>query len=83
MTTDSAVTTDDAVTHRSFCRFCEAACAVLVDVETGPDGTERVTRVRGDADSPLSNGYTCSKGRNLPAWHHHPTTKYSHLVACD
>lgn len=72
VTTDSAVTTDDAVTHRSFCRFCEAACAVLVDVETGPDGTERVTRVRGDADSPLSNGYTCSKGRNLPAWHHHP-----------
>jgi anaerobic selenocysteine-containing dehydrogenase len=56
-------------THRSFCRFCEAACAVLVDVDD--DGTQ-VVRVRGDADSPLSNGYTCPKGRSLPMWHHHP-----------
>ena len=55
------------VTHRSFCRFCEAACAILVDVDD-----DRVVRVRGDADSPLSHGYTCPKGRNLPAWHHHP-----------
>lgn len=53
--------------HRSFCRFCEAACAVLVETR----GTE-VIRVRGDADSPLSRGYTCPKGRGLPAWHHHP-----------
>ncbi len=60
------------MTHRSFCRFCEAACAILVDVETDSDGGERVVQVRGDADSPLSNGYTCSKGRNLTAWHHHP-----------
>lgn len=60
------------VTRRSFCRFCEAACAILVDVETDQDGSERVTRVRGDATSPLSHGYTCSKGRNLTAWHHHP-----------
>ena len=59
------------VTRRSFCRFCEAACAILVDVETDPGGIERVTRIRGDASSPLSNGYTCSKGRNLTAWHHH------------
>ncbi len=54
------------VTHRSFCRFCEAACAILVDVDD-----DQVVRVRGDADSPLSHGYTCPKGRNLPAWHHH------------
>lgn len=65
----------DAVTttHRSFCRFCEATCGILVDVErTTSTGSERVVRVRGDADHPLSHGYTCSKGRNLPAWHHHP-----------
>ena len=27
-------------------------------------------RVRGDADHPVSAGYTCSKGRGLPEWHH-------------
>lgn len=57
--------------HRSFCRFCEAACGILVDVASDETG-ERVVRVRGDATNPLSHGYTCPKGRNLPAWHHHP-----------
>ena len=56
--------------RRTFCRFCIAACGVVVDVETD-DGAERVTRVRGDPDHPLSHGYTCPKGRNLGAWHHH------------
>lgn len=59
------------VSHRSFCRFCEAACAIVVDTERFGD-VERVTRVRGEADHPLSSGYTCPKGRNLPMWHHHP-----------
>src|SRR5688500_1661337 len=57
-------------THRSFCRFCEAACAVLGDV-IEVDGEERVERVRGDSTSPLSHGYTCPKGRHLGDWHHH------------
>ena len=59
-------------TRRSFCRFCEAACGILVDVEIDEAGTERVTRARSDPANPLSSGYTCSKGRNLPLWHHHP-----------
>lgn len=59
------------VTHRSFCRFCEAACAIVVETEREGE-VDRVTRVRGEADHPLSNGYTCPKGRNLPMWHHHP-----------
>lgn len=59
------------VKHRSFCRFCEAACAIEVEVETDGDD-ERVTRVRGESGHPLSHGYTCPKGRSLPAWHHHP-----------
>ena len=42
----------------------------MVDIEND-DGAERVTRVRGDPDHPLSHGYTCPKGRNLGAWHHH------------
>ena len=52
---------------RSFCRICTAMCGVVVSV----DG-EQVVRVRGDRDHPISAGYTCSKGRALPAFHHHP-----------
>jgi anaerobic selenocysteine-containing dehydrogenase len=53
--------------HRSICRFCHAGCAVLVDVEDG-----RAVRVRGDRDDPLYRGFTCEKGRQLPAQHAHP-----------
>lgn len=52
--------------HRSFCRICAAACGILVEVD---DGT--VVRVRGDADHPVSRGYTCAKGRALPLLTHH------------
>ena len=54
-------------TVRSFCRVCTSVCGILVDVEG-----ERVVRVRGDRDHALSHGYTCAKGRALPAMHHHP-----------
>jgi len=54
-----------AVTHRTYCRICIAGCGLEVDVEDG-----RAVAVRGDADHPLSAGYTCSKGRALPAIHH-------------
>ena len=49
----------------SFCRICAAACGIVVAVDGG-----RVQRVRGDLDHPVSRGYTCSKGRGLPEWHH-------------
>ena len=32
--------------------------------------SDRVVRVRGDAEHPVSRGYTCSKGRALGEWHH-------------
>ena len=51
--------------RRSYCRICAAACGIVVTV----DG-ERVVKVRGDAEHPVSHGYTCSKGRGLPEWHH-------------
>jgi anaerobic selenocysteine-containing dehydrogenase len=54
-------------TVRSFCRVCTSVCGILVDV----DGDE-VIRVRGDQEHPSSRGYTCAKGRALPALHHHP-----------
>jgi anaerobic selenocysteine-containing dehydrogenase len=52
---------------KSFCRICTAVCGIVVEVEG-----DRVVKVRGDADHPLSHGYTCSKGRALPQVHHHP-----------
>ena len=51
----------------SYCRICAAACGIAVTV----DG-ERVVKVRGDTEHPVSRGYTCSKGRGLAAWHHDP-----------
>ena len=51
-------------THRTFCRFCHANCAMLADVEEG-----RVIAVRGDPDDPVYAGYTCLKGRELPDSH--------------
>ena len=54
-------------TVRSFCRVCTSVCGILVDVEG-----DEVIRVRGDHDHPFSGGYTCQKGRALPALHHHP-----------
>jgi anaerobic selenocysteine-containing dehydrogenase len=51
----------------SFCRICNAMCGIVVTTR-GDD----VVSVRGDRDHPLSRGYTCPKGRALPAFHHHP-----------
>jgi len=59
----------DVRTVKSFCRICTAICGVLVDVD---DDSNEVLRVRGDPDHPFSHGYTCAKGRALPAIHHHP-----------
>jgi len=55
-------------THTSFCRFCHAACPILVDIEDG----DRVTGIRGDRSDPLFQGFTCVKGRQLADHHHHP-----------
>jgi anaerobic selenocysteine-containing dehydrogenase len=49
-------------TKKSFCRICPGFCAVEVDVEDG-----QVVAVRGDASDPATGGYTCMKGRQVPA----------------
>jgi anaerobic selenocysteine-containing dehydrogenase len=51
--------------HHTFCRICVAGCGVVVTT----DGDD-VVGIRGDRDHPLSHGYTCPKGRALPAVHH-------------
>ena len=45
-------------TKKTFCRFCHVFCGLEVDVENN-----RVIAVRGDQDNPVSEGYTCPKGR--------------------
>jgi anaerobic selenocysteine-containing dehydrogenase len=47
---------------RSFCRICTANCGILATIEQRA-GQAIVVRVRGDSDHPVSNGYTCVKGR--------------------
>ncbi len=54
-------------TQRTFCRFCHAMCGIEVDLEAG-----RILGVRGDASNPISQGYTCVKGRALAEQHEHP-----------
>jgi anaerobic selenocysteine-containing dehydrogenase len=60
------VTVVDSTTDvLSYCRICAAACGIVVSVDSGI-----VVKVRGDADHPVSRGYTCTKGRALPQLHH-------------
>lgn len=42
----------------SYCRICQAACGVLADVRSN-----RIVRITGDRDNPMSRGFTCPKGR--------------------
>ena len=53
--------------HKTFCRVCGNGCGIEVEV----DG-EQVIRVSGDKSHPITEGYTCSKGRGLPQIHHSP-----------
>ncbi|NNF94642.1 MAG: molybdopterin-dependent oxidoreductase [Altererythrobacter sp.] len=62
-------------THKTFCRFCHANCAMLVDVEDG-----KVKAVRGDPDDPEYGGYTCKKGRELPDSHNSEDRLHYSLV---
>lgn len=49
------------------CRICAVGCGTIVEL----DGDD-VVRITGDADDPWSHGYTCSKGRAGPDFHHDP-----------
>ena len=49
-----------------FCRVCQAYCPILVTVRDG-----KAVKVAGDPQTPY-DGYTCPKGRDLPAQHNDP-----------
>lgn len=54
-------------TKPSTCRVCSAYCPVEVTIDNG-----RVVKVAGDRSVPMYGGFTCPKGRALPAVQHHP-----------
>jgi len=60
-------------TRKTFCRFCHVFCGMEVDVANG-----RVVDVRGDHDNPISEGYTCPKGRSEVDRINHP----ERLLSC-
>lgn len=48
-------------TQHTFCRLCEGACGLTVQVTDG-----RVVDVKPDPQNPLSRGFMCVKGKNSP-----------------
>lgn len=57
---------ESTVLTRGHCRICTNQCGVVFEV-----AGDRVVKVTGDFDHPLSKGYTCPKGRALGRLHHH------------
>lgn len=53
--------------RRTYCRICTNQCGVVAQV-----AGNTIIGVKGDFSHPLSNGYTCPKGRALGRAHHHP-----------
>jgi len=52
---------------KSICRMCHGVCGVIVHMRNGI-----VVKVTGDPESPLSNGFICSKGRASVEYLYHP-----------
>ena len=43
--------------HATYCRICEPTCGMVATVEDG-----RLTRLRPDAEHPITRGFSCPKG---------------------
>jgi anaerobic selenocysteine-containing dehydrogenase len=54
---------DAMSTGHLLCRVCNKGCPMIAEVRDG-----RLAAVRGDRDNELFEGYTCVKGRALPAF---------------
>lgn len=52
---------------RTYCRVCMSHCGLVAEVQG-----ERILKIRGDRDHPITKGYTCPKGRATDRIHHHP-----------
>lgn len=53
---------------KTYCRVCTAHCGLVVTIRD----TTLVEAVRGDPGHPISQGYTCRKGRDVGRRHHDP-----------
>ena len=64
--TDTTVTTTigERNTHFRTCPLCEATCGLEITTEG-----DRVVRIRGDRDDPVSKGFICPKGSTLKQLH--------------
>ena len=57
---------DSGTDLATVCVLCSHNCGLRVDVEAG-----RITKVRADASSPISQGYICNKGFTIPQYVDH------------
>ena len=55
-------------TRRTFCRICEAACALRAEC----DERGQVLRLYPDREHPVSRGFACAKGTRFAEVAHHP-----------
>ncbi len=54
------------------CPLCEAGCGLEITVKRSADGSEHVSRIRGDMDDVFSKGFLCPKGSTLKQLHDDP-----------
>lgn len=59
----------DTVTHRVLCKMgaCEPSCGMIAEVRGGV-----LAAMRPDPDHPISRGYACIKGMQVPAYQNDP-----------
>src|SRR5215831_2371969 len=68
----SARSVDQAIdqpveSKRTYCRVCMVHCGLIADVVG-----DRIVKIRGDREHPITRGYTCPKGRATGQIHHLP-----------
>ena len=51
----------------TYCKVCMSHCGLVAEVQG-----DRILKVRGDKEHPLTQGYTCPKGRATGEFHHQP-----------
>lgn len=63
---------ENAVSKKTYCRICTNQCGMVIDVARDEAGIEQIVKIRADREHPLSQGYSCPKGRAIGGIHHHP-----------
>jgi len=53
-------------------RDCPDACGIVATVETQPDGSERVVKIGGDPDHPVTQGFLCYRTNHYLETQYHP-----------